>query len=76
MLLPTSELFESIDFPLEKGGNLRNLAIAYETYGMLNKAGDNAVLICHGYTNNQHAAGDGGCFAGLIGPSKAVDTDR
>ena len=76
MLLPTSELFESIDFPLEKGGNLRNLAIAYETYGTLNKAGDNAVLVCHGYTNNQHAAGDDGWFAGLIGSGKAVDTDR
>lgn len=76
MLLPTSELFENTDFSLEKGGNLPNLAIAYETYGTLDKAGNNAVLVCHGYTNNQHAAGDGGWFSGLIGPGKAVDTDQ
>lgn len=76
MLLQTSQLFESTDFALEKGGALPHLAVAYETYGTLNEAGNNAVLVCHGYTNNQHAAGDGGWFAGLIGPGKAVDTDR
>lgn len=76
MLLPTSQLFESEDFALEKGGAMPELAAAYESWGTLNKAGDNAVLVCHGYTNNQHAAGEDGWFAGLIGPGKAVDTDE
>jgi homoserine O-acetyltransferase len=77
MLLATSHLFESTQFALEKGGELASLAVAYETYGTLNEAGDNGVLVCHGYTNNQHAAGDSkGWFSGLIGPGKAVDTNR
>ncbi len=77
MLLPTSTLFNSRNFPLEKGGELETLDIAYETYGTLNEAGDNGVMVCHGYTNNQHAAGDKrGWFSGLIGPGKAVDTNR
>jgi homoserine O-acetyltransferase/O-succinyltransferase len=81
MLLPTSELLTSQDFALEKGGVLPRLDIAYETWGTLNAAGDNGVLICHGYTNNQHAANTGegddtGWFAGVIGPGRAVDTDR
>jgi homoserine O-acetyltransferase len=76
MLLPTSELFSSGEFPLTKGGVLPELDTAYETWGTLNAAADNAVLVCHGYTNNQHAAGPGGWYAGVIGPGKAVDTDR
>ncbi|HAA93528.1 MAG TPA: hypothetical protein DCE33_13855 [Rhodospirillaceae bacterium] len=76
MLLATSDLFESHDFTLEKGGILPELSVAYETWGTLNAAGDNAVLVCHGYTNNQHAAGAGGWFEGLIGPGKAVDTEK
>ncbi|MBT6096068.1 MAG: alpha/beta fold hydrolase [Rhodospirillaceae bacterium] len=77
MLLATSQLFTSQDFPLERGGTLPALEVAYETWGTLNAARDNAVLVCHGYTNNQHAAGDeNGWFSGVIGPGRAVDTDR
>lgn len=77
MLLPTSTLFNSDGFLLEKGGKFELLEVAYETYGRLNEAGDNGVLVCHGYINNQHAAGDeNGWFSGLIGPNKAVDTNR
>ena len=76
MLLSTSKLFISNRFALESGDELKTLEIAYETYGTLNSAGDNAVLVCHGYTNNQHAAGDeNGWYSGLIGPNKAVDTN-
>ncbi len=77
MLLATSAVFTSHHFRLEKGGELETLDIAYETYGRLNEAGDNGVLVCHGYTNTPHAAGDEqGWFSGLIGPDKAVDTNR
>ncbi len=68
---------------LESGQVLNQYALAYETYGQLNATGDNAVLVCHGYTANQHAAGGGpadGTKAGwwdmAIGPGKPIDTDR
>ena len=76
MLLSTSRLFSSQKFPLENGDILSNLDIAYETYGTLNEAKSNSILVCHGYTNNQHAAGDNiGWFSGLIGPGKAINTE-
>ena len=77
MLLPTSALFNCNSFKLKKGDELETLEVAFETYGTLSEHGDNGVLVCHGYTNNQHAAGDNnGWFSGLIGPDKAVDTNR
>ena len=57
--------------------------IAYETYGRLAGDGRNAVLVTHGYTSSHHAAGRNpangnqpGWWDGLIGPGKAIDTDR
>jgi homoserine O-acetyltransferase len=77
VLLSTSTIFNIQDFSLEKGDKLNNLEIAYETYGTLNKDGNNGVLLCHGYTNNQHAAGDDhGWYSGVVGPGKAVDTNH
>lgn len=71
------------DLALDSGRSLANVGIAYETYGTLAPDGRNAVLITHGYTSNQHAAGkyaaaDGGpgWWDKLIGPGKAIDTDR
>ncbi len=67
---------------LESGRMLNQYALAYETYGQLNAAGDNAVLLCHGYTANQHAAGrpvgrpKAGWWDVAIGPGKPMDTDR
>ena len=62
---------------------LNQYALAYESYGQLNAEGDNAVLVCHGYTANQHAAGCGpvvgakpGWWDAAIGPGKPIDTDR
>jgi homoserine O-acetyltransferase len=77
MLLATSSLFKAGRFPLEGGGGLAEMCLAHETYGTLNAAADNAILLCHGYTSNPHAAGDGtGWWHNLIGPGRAMDTDR
>ncbi len=70
-------------FVLEGGGMLGDITVAYETWGELNADADNAVLICHALTGDSHAAGplvEGhptpGWWDGLIGPGKAIDTDR
>ncbi len=77
MLLPTSKTFTSADFPLSGGTVLPELTVAYETWGTLAPDGNNAVLICHGYTSNPHAAGDAaGWMNNLLGPGKAIDTDK
>jgi homoserine O-acetyltransferase len=71
------------DFRLESGELLPELTLAYERYGRLAADGRNAVLVTHGFTSSQHAAGRfspadeaAGWWDGLIGPGKAIDTDR
>lgn len=67
---------------LELGGRLEHVAVAYEEYGEPSPAGDNTVLVCHALTGSAHAAGVGerdgapGWWDALIGPGKAIDTDR
>ncbi|HEY2331607.1 MAG TPA: alpha/beta fold hydrolase, partial [Acidimicrobiales bacterium] len=70
-------------FVLEGGGALRDVSIAYETWGELSPAADNAVLVCHALTGDSHAAGDlgpghstPGWWDTMIGPGRALDTDR
>ncbi|HEY3333076.1 MAG TPA: homoserine O-acetyltransferase [Capsulimonadaceae bacterium] len=69
-------------FTLESGHVLSPVTLAYETYGTLNPAGDNALLIVHGFTADAHAAGvhadtgKVGWWDDMIGPGKAFDTDR
>lgn len=43
-------------FPLERGGSLPGLAIAYHTYGKLNKEGSNCIWVCHALTANSDVA--------------------
>ncbi len=67
---------------LESGRILEPYDIAYETYGTLNDDKSNVVVICHALTGSHHCAGtyEGenkpGWWDGLIGPKKAIDTDK
>lgn len=67
------------DLRLATGAVMPEAKIAYETYGTLAPDGRNAILVTHGYTSSHHAASHGkvwGWWDGLIGPGKAIDTDR
>jgi len=72
-------------FPLEGGGTLRDVAIAYETWGEPDAPDNptNAILLCHALTGDSHAHGDlqpghptPGWWNTLVGPGKPIDTDR
>jgi homoserine O-acetyltransferase len=47
--------FESI--PLDSGATLSPVEVAYETYGALNAAKSNAILVLHAFSGDAHAAG-------------------
>jgi len=66
---------------LELKGRLASFTAAYETYGQLNAAKDNAVLICHAISGDSHVArhdptDDPGWWDIMIGPGKPIDTNR
>ena len=61
---------------LDSGVVLAPVEVAYETYGELNAARSNAVLIVHAFSGDAHAAGEGGWWSSMIGPGKAFDTDK
>jgi homoserine O-acetyltransferase/O-succinyltransferase len=68
-------------FPMKRGGELHAAHVAYETWGELNAARDNAVLILTGLSPSAHAASNAddlsdGWWEEMIGPGKAIDTDR
>ena len=70
-------------FPLEAGGRLDEVTVAYETWGELNQSRTNGILVLHALTGDTHAAGPSGVghpspgwWDGLIGPGAAIDTDR
>jgi len=72
--------FDSIS--LNNGATLGPVEVAYETYGELNAAKSNAILVLHAFSGDAHAAGIGtetgkpGWWDNMIGPGKAFDTNK
>ena len=70
-------------FTFEGGDTLREVTVAYETWGRLNATASNAVLVLHALTGDSHAAGTvgpghrtPGWWEGIIGPGCALDTNE
>jgi len=68
-------------FPLYRGGELLGARIAYESWGTLNPARDNAILLFTGLSPSAHAAASErdpspGWWQKMIGPGQAIDTSR
>jgi homoserine O-acetyltransferase len=68
--------------PLDSGATLIGVEVAYKTYGKLNAARSNAVLICHALTLDQHVAsphpgsGKPGWWSRMVGPGRPLDPQR
>lgn len=87
IVTPQRHAFET-PLPLRGGGVLPAFELVYETYGQLNAARDNAVLICHALNASHHVAGQyadergqplpksEGWWHNMVGPGKPVDTRR
>ncbi|KAF8248121.1 homoserine O-acetyltransferase [Wilcoxina mikolae CBS 423.85] len=61
------------EFTLESGVTLTNVPVAYKTWGRLNEAGDNAMIVCHALSGSADVAD---WWGPLIGNGKAFDTSR
>lgn len=66
---------------LSSGATLPEITVCYETYGELDATRSNAVLVCHALSGDSHVArhdeaDDPGWWDVLVGPGKAIDTDR
>ncbi|MBK6632307.1 MAG: homoserine O-acetyltransferase [Betaproteobacteria bacterium] len=82
LALPRRAHFDT-SLPLEGGAVLPSFDLVYETYGELNAARSNAVLVCHALSGNHHVAGwhadnpkNIGWWDNLVGPGKPLDTRK
>jgi homoserine O-acetyltransferase len=79
----TIELAGSEPLRLDSGAALGPFQVAYETYGTLNQAKTNAILVCHALTGDQYlldppteVSSRAGWWRTMVGPGKPLDTDR
>lgn len=77
------ELFREQPLRLESGETLGPITMAHESWGQPDATRSNGVLLLHGFSGDSHAAGPAGpghptpgWWDGLIGPGRAIDTDR
>lgn len=82
-MLVQRQVFSMPSFTTQSGKTLKDVKIGYETYGTLNEARDNAILVAHYFAGTAHAAGKyeesdplPGWWDSVIGPGKTFDTDR
>lgn len=81
-IVETKYLKINEEIKLNSGKTLKNLQIAYETYGNLNENKDNVILLLHALTGDAHAAGyhkgdtKPGWWDDMVGSNKAFDTDK
>ena len=83
-LIATPQLMQfDAPLPLQSGKSIRAYSVAYETYGTLNAAKSNAVLVCHALNASHHVAGvyegqanSEGWWHTMIGPGKPLDTNQ
>ncbi|WP_426958224.1 E22 family MetX-like putative esterase [Muricoccus radiodurans] len=81
-LIVRKQVFELGEYRTRGGGIVPNVRVGYQTAGTLNPAGDNAVLITHFFSANSHAfgryapGGAPGYWDAIVGPGKAIDTNR
>jgi homoserine O-acetyltransferase len=83
LVATTQSLHFDAPLALQSGASIRQYDLAFETYGTLNSAKTNAVLICHALNASHHVAGvyagqakSEGWWDNMVGPGKPVDTDR
>ncbi|HZH06241.1 MAG TPA: homoserine O-acetyltransferase, partial [Lautropia sp.] len=82
VVTPSTQHFDQA-LPLRSGATLAPYDLVYETYGSLNAARSNAVLICHALNASHHVAGvtagttdDIGWWDNMVGPGMPVDTEH
>ena len=77
----TLSQLEAGGFPMYRGGRLSEVTLAFETWGKLSDSADNAIIIFTGLSPSAHAASSAedrspGWWEYMVGPGKALDTDR
>lgn len=77
------KVFEMPSYTTLGGETIKNVRIGWESYGTLNAAKDNAILVTHYFSGTSHAAGKykaddkvPGYWDAIIGPGKPLDTDK
>jgi homoserine O-acetyltransferase/O-succinyltransferase len=82
IVAPQTAHFDS-PLTLKSGAVLPQFHLVFETYGKLNAAKSNAVIVCHALSGNHHVAGkyaeadkNAGWWDNLIGPNKPLDTNK
>ncbi|MDY6976361.1 MAG: homoserine acetyltransferase, partial [Pseudomonadota bacterium] len=82
-LIIEKQIFEMPHFTTFGGKRIKNVKVGWEAYGTLNDTKSNVILITHYFSGSSHAAGKynendpvSGYWDSIIGPGKAIDTER